>query len=93
MLFTPEETAAVDAEMEELARRRAAFKAKEEEERREAARKADGGELGLYGGGPHRGRHDLHVTPVSPIWLAAPPSVSQFLANRSSLDTFRPLSL
>ena len=51
MLFTPEETAAVDAEMEELARRRAAFKAKEEEERREAARKADGGELGLYGGG------------------------------------------
>ena len=51
MLFTPEEIAAVDAEMEELARRRAAFKAREEEERREAERRNTGGDVGLHGGG------------------------------------------
>ena len=47
MLFSPEEAAAVDAEMEELAQRRAAFKAREEEERRDAARK--NGDGGYYG--------------------------------------------
>jgi hypothetical protein len=46
--FTPEESAAVEAELKELERRRAEFKAKEEEERREAQRR-DGG---IDGTGP-----------------------------------------
>lgn len=50
-LFTPEEIAAVNAEMAELELRRLRMREKDEEERRDAARRDGGGDPGTIGYG------------------------------------------